>query len=449
MPQQEPLSVLVVEDDQTVGTYLDGIFTSQKWRVKWVETAEDGIGASREDEYDVVLLDLFLPGMSGLEMLRQLKLTSGGPEVVIMTGDPSIDSAVDAMRLGAFDYVEKPVKPKRILHVSEQAAARYRLERENRLLRRAIDHHRSHGPVVHDSEQMGSLLEIVKRIAPTEAPVLITGETGVGKGLFAKQIHAASDRSGQAFVHLNCGGLQEQLVESELFGHEKGAFTGAIATKPGLFEVAHQGTLFLDEVTELTMAMQANLLQVLDSGELRRVGGSALRCVDARIIAATNKDIATEVQEGNFREDLFFRLNVVRMEIPPLRERRRDVRGLARLYMQRYGGSDRSISEDALKLLEKYPWPGNVRELSNTIQRALLFSQSSELGPEELPLPGSPTQPKGPGSTGPPQSLKEVERQAIAETLDHTEGNRAAAARLLGIDVKTLRTKIKTYEIYG
>jgi DNA-binding NtrC family response regulator len=447
MPQEDPLAVLVVEDDQTVGTFLDGILASQGWRVKWVETAEDGVRATRETEYDVVLLDLFLPGMSGIEMLRQVKLEDIAPEIVIMTGDPSIDSAVEAMRLGAFDYVEKPVKPKRILHVSEQAAARYRLERENRLLRRAIDHQRIQGRVVHDSEQMEALLEVVERIAPTEAPVLITGETGVGKGLIAKKIHTASERSAEAFVHLNCGGLQEQLVESELFGHEKGAFTGAVATKPGLFEVAHRGTLFLDEVTELTMPMQANLLQVLDSGELRRVGGSALRRVDARIVAATNKDIAEEVEDGNFRGDLFFRLNVVRIEIPPLRERRRDVRGLASLYLERYGGSERSISADALKLLEKYSWPGNVRELSNTIQRALLLSSHAELGPEDLPLPGASSRRKGRVSGGSPVPLKDVERRAISETLDYTDGNRAAAARILGIDVKTLRTKIRTYDL--
>jgi transcriptional regulator with PAS, ATPase and Fis domain len=294
---------------------------------------------------------------------------------------------------------------------------------------------------------MDSLLEIVRRIAPTDAPVLITGETGVGKGLFAKQIHSASDRSGEAFVHLNCGGLQEQLVESELFGHEKGAFTGAVATKPGLFEVANRGTLFLDEITELTLPMQANLLQVLDSGELRRVGGSALRRVDARIVAATNKDIAEEVEEGNFREDLFFRLNVVRIEIPPLRERRRDVRGLVNLYMDRYGGSERSVSEESLKMLEKYPWPGNVRELSNTIQRALLLSPGAELNPDDIPLPVASSRRKGRGAGGPPVSLKEVERRAIGDTLEYTDGNRAAAARLLGIDVKTLRTKIRTYDL--
>ena len=447
MPRDEPIAVLVVEDDHTVGSFLEQILASKDWNVEWVETAEDGVKAARESEDDVVLLDLFLAGMSGIEMLRQLRLDDSAPEVVIMTGDPSIDSAVEAMRLGAFDYVEKPVKPKRIYHVSEQAAARYRLERENKLLRRAIDHQHMHGRVVHDSPEMKSLLEVVERIAPTEAPVLITGETGVGKGLFAKMVHTESGRAEQAFVHLNCGGLQEQLVESELFGHEKGAFTGAVATKPGLFEVAHRGTLFLDEVTELTMPMQANLLQVLDSGELRRVGGSTLRRVDARIVAATNKDIAEEVEAGNFREDLYFRLNVVRIEIPPLRERRRDIRGLIELYVERYGGPERSLTPEALNVLEKYSWPGNVRELSNTVQRAVLLSSNSELDAADIPLPGASTRRRGRARSGPPETLKDVERRAIEDTLVHTEGNRAAAARLLGIDVKTLRTKIRMYEL--
>jgi DNA-binding NtrC family response regulator len=448
MTRDEPIRILVVEDDATVRTYLGGLLSSRGWEVEEAETGEEGIAASRESEFDVVFLDLMLPGMSGLEVLRQLeKEGPPTPEIVIITGDPSIDSAVEAMRLGAFDYVEKPLQSKRILLVVEQAAARYRLERENRLLRRVIDHQRVHGPVISESPQMRSVLELVDRIACTDAPVLITGETGVGKGLVASRVHAASARAQQAFIHLNCGGLQEQLVESELFGHEKGSFTGAVATKPGLFEVAHGGTLFLDEVTELTQPMQANLLQVLDSGELRRVGGSTLRKVDARIVAATNRDIGAEVEASRFREDLFFRLNVVHVEIPPLRERRADIAGLARLYLARYGGPDRALSSGALERLESYDWPGNVRELSNVVQRALLLARTPELDADDLPLPQGPRKSAGRKDDGRPSSLKDVEKRHIAWTLRHTEGNRAAAARVLGIDVKTLRTKIRRYEL--
>ena len=446
MPSSDSIRILVVEDDPTQQAFLQQTLSARNWEVTTVDSGEDGVRVARQDEFDVVFLDLYLPGLSGIDTLRQLRSEGNVPEVVVITGDPSIDSAVQAMRLGAYDYVGKPIDVKRLYHVTEKAATRHRLERENRLLRRAIDHQQYIGEIVRDSDEMQTVLSVVAKIAATEAPVLISGETGVGKGLIAKKIHSLSGREKEGFVHLNCGGLQEQLVESELFGHEKGAFTGAVNSKPGLFEVAHRGTLFLDEVTELTLGMQAKLLQVLDSGELRRVGGSTLRRVNSRIITATNRDIQDEVRKGNFREDLYFRLNVVRIQIPPLRDRREDIPGLIALYLHRHGGREHKLSPDAEALLASYDWPGNVRELSNTVQRAVLLSPNRVLQAEDFPLPAQSEMTRPPTRGQRPVPLREVERRHILETLEYTEGNRAAAARLLGIDVKTLRTKLRHYE---
>jgi DNA-binding NtrC family response regulator len=444
--ESEQFRILVVDDDPMMRTTLEGILNLQGWEVVCVENGEDGIRVARLQEFDVVLLDLFLPGMSGIEVLSQLRGEGPSPEVIVITGDPSVDSAVEAMRLGAYDYVTKPIEAQRIHYLTERAARRCQLERETRLLRRVMDAQRIIGTVVAESEPMQALLKTVDRIALTDAPVLVTGETGTGKGLIAKKIHSSSERSKAGFVHLNCSGLQEQLVESELFGHEKGAFTGAVTATPGLFEAANGGTIFLDEVTELNMTVQSKLLQVLDTGEVRRVGGSTLRAVDARIIAATNRDVEASVDEGTFREDLFFRLNVVRLEIPPLRERREDIRGLVRLYLQRYGSDDREISDQALQMLVDYSWPGNVRELSNIMQRAILLSPNPILQPADLPLPTNvgASEDTSRGGTR-PETLKENERRHVQRVLAFTGGTRAQAARVLDVDIKTLRKKIRDY----
>ena len=442
----EGFRILVVDDDPMMRTTLEGIMTLEGWDVVCVENGEDGIRLGRLQEFDVVLLDLFLPGMSGIEVLRQLRNEAPSPEVIVITGDPSVDSAVEAMRLGAYDYVTKPVDAQRIHHLTERAAKRCRLERENRLLRRVMDSQRIMGTVVAESEAMQELLRTVERIAVTDAPVLVTGETGTGKGLIAKKIHSSSHRSAAGFVHLNCSGLQEQLVESELFGHEKGALTGAVTATPGLFEAANGGTIFLDEVTELNLTVQSKLLQVLDTGEVRRVGGSTLRMVDSRIVAATNRQVEEYVREGSFREDLFFRLNVVRLEIPPLRERREDIRGLVQLYLQRFGGEDRAIADDALHALIDYSWPGNVRELANIMQRAVLLSSNRVLGAAEIPLPGGTGTSTSSGElVKRPETLKENEKRHVQRALEYTGGTRAQAARILDVDIKTLRKKIRDY----
>jgi two-component system response regulator AtoC len=291
---------------------------------------------------------------------------------------------------------------------------------------------------------------MVERVAASNAPVLIYGETGTGKGLIARAIHQASPRADQPFLAINCSAFQDQLLESELFGHEKGAFTGAIAAKPGLFEVADGGTLFLDEVAEMSPAMQAKLLQVLDTGELRRVGGTKLRRVDTRIFAATNKDLSREVRAGRFREDLFFRLNVVSLAVPPLRDRKEDIPRLGEHFLQQFrlpGQQPKTISPEALQRLMEYSWPGNVRELANTIERLVLLSPRTIIGPEDLPPNIRPAAELQPREADVPLPLAEVERLSIIRALTYTRGKKAPAARLLGIDVKTLNHKIRVYSI--
>ncbi len=307
------------------------------------------------------------------------------------------------------------------------------------------------GQIIAESQEMKAVLAAVERVAPSNASVVIQGETGVGKGLIAKVIHRESRRADKPFVHLNCSALTEPLLESELFGHKKGAFTGATAAKPGLFEVADGGTLFLDEVSEMSRGMQAKLLQVLDSGELRRVGGTTFHEVDVRIVAASNKDLKREVRAGRFRNDLLFRLKVVLLKIPPLRKRREDIPGLVALYIERFSRPEppRRISAKALESLGGYQWPGNVRELANTMEHAVLLAPGEEIRPQDVvPQPETPEESEPePESAAEPMSLAEAERLAIVRALQHTGGKKAPAARLLGINVKTLSRKIQTYNI--
>jgi DNA-binding NtrC family response regulator len=297
---------------------------------------------------------------------------------------------------------------------------------------------------------MQQLMELAHRVAAGNASVLIQGETGTGKTILARQIHAASPRADKRFVAINCSAFQDQLLESELFGHEKGSFTGATTAKPGLFEMAHQGTLFLDEVGDMTSAMQAKLLQILDDGELRRVGGTKIRSVDVRIIAASNKDLQAEVRDGTFREDLFFRLNVIRLDVPRLAERREDIPPLVDHFLARFqlpGKVRKRVSEEALKVLMAYAWPGNVRELANTLEGLTLLAPGDEIRHQDLPINLRSGQELPIDPSGEPVPLSEMERIHIGRALEFTEGRKAPAARLLGIDVKTLRSKIRLYNI--
>ncbi len=447
------IEALVIDDDLQMRLTVESALEGEGFAARFAATAEEGLEVAKGRHFEVVLLDLHLPGMNGLEMLTSLRELPQPPETVVLTGRPDLDTAVEAIKLGAYDYLSKPFDAFKVVSTLKNAAAKYRLRRENAALKHTVSRHLPSpgGRVVANSDEMKTVLRVIERIAPSDASVLILGETGVGKGLIAKLIHSRSLRSSEPHLHINCSTLNEALLESELFGHEKGSFTGAATAKPGLFEVADGGTLFLDEVAEMSPAMQAKLLQVLDNGELRRVGSTSFVNVDVRIVSATNRDIERQVAEGRFRRDLLFRLNVVSLELPPLRERREDIPALVHLYLDRYrlpGQSVRTLAAPAMARLHQYSWPGNVRELANVIEGLVLLAQSDEIQLSDLPPSLS-----APGVADAevddiePLPLAEIQKQHLIRTLRYTGGKKAPAARLLGIDVKTLYSKIKAYEI--
>ncbi len=446
------MRVLIVDDDQAICRVLEAQLAREGFAVASSCDGREAIEMAARTKFDVVLLDMIMPGMTGIELLRELRSMAVPPEVVIMTGQPDVDTAVEAMKLEAHDYVVKPVDTPKLTQVIRNAAERRRLERENQVLRHIVSQVDKESPIVSASPQMQDVLEVIERVAPAIAPVLITGETGTGKSLIAKTIHRRSSRTNEPLMPINCAGIQETLLESELFGHEKGAFTGAQVTKPGLFEVADGGTVFLDEIGEMSPTMQAKLLQVLDEGHLRRVGGTKLLQVDVRILAATNRDLQEDVNEKRFREDLFYRLNVVRVQLPPLRERREDIPGLIELYLERYSppGQRKQISPRAMQYLREYSWPGNVREVSNILEGVVLLARGTTIELEDLPAglkPAADMMPGDPSEASEPLSMAEIQRLHIIRTLEWTEGKKAQASRLLGINVKTLNNKIRRYDI--
>ena len=382
------IRVLVVDDERPIRFLMEKELPRAGCLVTSAESGEDALERLRTQEFDVVLMDLKMPGIGGLEALRRVRESGASAEVVVLTGHPDVTTAIEAMKLGAYDYLTKPFKLAEVEIVLRRAAERRRLTQENTALRRMVTQRGQPPLVLGESRAMAAVLATVERIAAADANVLIEGESGTGKGLIAQTIHQRSPRSQGPFLVINCSGFQDQLLESELFGHEKGAFTGAVALKQGLFEVAERGTLFLDEVAEMSPAMQAKLLHVLDSREFRRVGGTRLHRADVRVVAATNKAMQREVESGRFREDLYYRLNVVNILVPPLRERREDIPILAAHFLARFqasAGVRKTLTPDALQALVEYPWPGNVRELSNIIERLVILTPGSAIGPEALP----------------------------------------------------------------
>ncbi|MEE8153221.1 MAG: sigma-54 dependent transcriptional regulator [candidate division NC10 bacterium] len=450
MKQKHPIHVLVVDDEKPTRVLMERELPQSGCNVVVVPSGEEALQLLSRQDFDVVLLDLKMPGLGGIETLRRLRSSGTEAEVVVLTGHPGVESAVEAMKLGAYDYLTKPFKLSEVEAVLRRAAEKRKLREENIALRRIVGQRDDGSVILGESHAMRALLEMVQRVAVSHAPVLIAGETGTGKGLIAKALHQASPRAEQHFLVINCSAFQDQLLESELFGHERGAFTGATSTKAGLFEVADGGTVFLDEVAEMSPAMQAKLLQVLDTGDLRRVGGTRERRVDTRIFAATNRDLQQEVHAGRFREDLWFRLNVVSLSVPPLRERKEDIPILIEHFFRQFrvpGQQPKSLSPEALSLLVQYPWPGNVRELANTIERLVLLIPGTLIEPEDLPANIRPSVALPSEEGDPPLPLAEVERISIIRALKYTGGKKAPAARLLGIDVKTLTHKIQRYDI--
>lgn len=446
--------LMLVDDEKSIRETLKIILEKAGYRVM---TAEDGFEALEYLNYNIVdllITDLRMPGMNGIQLMEKALSIDPFIETIFISAYADIKAAVKALKMGAFDYIEKSFSTDELLFTVEKAIERKRLIEENMNLRRRIDGEYSYEGIIGKSKKMQRLFHLVDRIARSKANILLTGESGVGKDVFAKLIHKKSSQDLDKFIPINCGAIPENLIESELFGHEKGAFTGATHMKKGKFELANNGTLFLDEIGELPLQMQVKFLRVLQEKQFYRVGSEESIQVDVRIIAATNKDLRVEIEEGRFREDLFYRLNVVNMEIPPLRERREDIPLLAERFLEEfskeYNKNLKYIDVEAVGYLVEHDWKGNVRELRNIIERSVLFAdfKAESLGKEHLPLEitgeinGDMKEEKS------HMSLKDYEKIIIENTLKRNYGNKTKAAEILGIRRQTLYNKIREYDIH-
>ncbi len=447
--------ILIVDDDAGLRESLELVLSAEGYEVQAAQDAESALRIVDEAPVEVVLCDLRMPGMDGLELLPQLVRRLPNATVLMMSAYGSADLAIEAMQRGAYDYLAKPFQPSELLLVLRKARERERLRRANDLLQRDVDRALGERPIVAASPAMIEVLELVERAAEFKATVLLTGESGTGKEVLARAIHAQSPRRDEAFVAVNCGAIPETLLESELFGHAKGAFTGANRARRGLFEAAHGGTLFLDEIGELAAPLQVKLLRVLQEEEVRPVGEAKPRRVDVRVLAATSRDLEAEVAAGRFREDLFYRLNVVHVKVPPLRERREDIPLLVDHFLARaqqsLGKAVRTVSDEALDKLTAYAWPGNVRELENVLERAVILCGSDRVGPQDLPesvtAGPAPSPSAGAGDFNLRRARRAFEAEFIRKALRATQGNRTHAARLLEISHRALLYKLKEYGI--
>ena len=447
-------TILVVDDDQAHRTMLKTLLSG--WGYKIVE-ADDGqvaIEKVHEQAFDMILMDIRMLKVSGLEALDGIKTYNPAIPVIIMTAYSSVETAVEALKKGAYDYLTKPLDFDELRLAMERAMDHSQLKEENRLLRETLGSHFDRQNIIGRSTAMVKLLETVAQVAPSEATVLITGDSGTGKELIAGAIHFNSPRKDGSFVKVNCAAITETLLESELFGHEKGAFTGAHRLKEGRFRQADGGSLFLDEVSEMSLGMQVKLLRALQEREITRVGGEEVIKVDVRIIAATNKDLIQEIESERFREDLYYRLNVVTLNVPLLRERKEDIPLLAQHFLSTFAEKNRKqikgFTPQAMDQLLKYDWPGNVRELMNAVERAVVLSRSEYLDEQDLPLvikDALSDEEKSPSRDAVPADLplEDVEKATILKTLESTDGNKSEAARRLGITRKTLHKKLKKY----
>ncbi len=447
----ERISVLIAEDEKNFGTVLKKELDRKGYKVELVGNGFEAFNLASKEQFDVVLLDLQMPQMDGVEVLKRIKEENLSPEIIIMTGHATVNTAIEAMKLSAYDYVTKPFKIEKLDILIKNAAEKKRLATENLYLRTRVKNADRIPTILTKDTRMEDNLRLVSKLSPSNSPVIISGESGTGKELFARAIHFNSSRADQPFVPINCAALQENILENELFGHEKGAFTGADKQKPGLFEIADKGTLFLDEIGELALSMQAKLLRVIETSSFFRVGGTKEIHVDIRIVSATNKDLKKEVEEKRFRKDLYYRINMMNLSIPPLRERKEDIPLLAEYFIKNNKASGiKVLSPETLGLLIEYNWPGNVRELLHVIHRAILLSPGSVIEPSDLPLEIQLISKAGNESAAignSPRSLQELERQHIIAVLKETNGHKGKAANILGIDPKTLYRKIIEYQI--
>ncbi len=442
----ESARILVVDDEPMVCLSLVNWLKEENYFASSAQDGPSALAAIREEHWDVVLLDLKMPGMDGIQALQQIKEIAPQTVVIMMTAYASVNSSVQAMKDGAYDYIIKPLDVQELTMMLSKVVERRQLITENVLLRKQLGERYRCENIIGRSPAMQKVFDLIRTVADTTATVLVTGETGTGKELAARAIHANSSRRYGPFIAVSCGALPETLLESELFGYEKGAFTGAERTKKGRFELAHGGTLFLDEIGDISMKTQVKLLRVLQERSFRRLGGTDSIDVDVRLISATNRDLPKAVESGDFRSDLYYRLNVVNIHLPPLRERKEDMPLLAEHFIEKFNVEfnkkfDR-LEKSALEMMSEYHWPGNVRELENVIERAIVIDQGPEIKAKHLPFCNVELP-----SLGEAQSLEEIEKLHIRKMLDRHLWNIAKTARALDIDRTTLHKKIKKYEL--
>jgi two-component system response regulator HydG len=446
--------ILIVDDEAPHRQMLDAVLSVEGYEIHHAGDGQEAISLVEERFYDLILMDIRMSKVGGIEALKKIKKISPGIPTIIMTAYASVDTAVDALKSGAYDYLTKPLDIEELKILVKKALHHRKLEQENVYLKERLGDRFDFSNIIGRSTAMQGLFETIALVAPSEATVLIAGESGTGKELIANAIHQNSPRANRAFIKVNCAALPETLLESELFGHEKGAFTGALARKQGRFQLAHTGSIFLDEVGEMTPTTQTKILRVLQEREFEPLGSTQTVKVDTRVIAATNKNLLEEIEQGNFREDLYYRLNVVNLEVPSLRERREDISLLADYFLKKYVEKNRRLIKGftprAMDLLIRHSWPGNVRELENVVERAVIMARGDLISQGELPdairdLDGETE--KTAVDLSPGRSLKEVERDMILRTLEDTGGNRTRTAEILGISRRTLQLKLKEYGV--
>jgi len=448
-------SILIVDDEKGQREILTTILQKEGYRIVDAPGGREALERLKEEEFDLILTDLKMQGMSGMELLESVLTDDPQQCIVMMTAHGTIDSAVEAMKKGAFDYLEKPLEREDLLLTVQRAFERIMLLRENRVLHKKLEESQGIPAIIGEHPKIKEVFRVINKIAPTGSTVLIYGESGTGKELVAKAIHERSPRKDRPFFAVNCAAIPESLMESELFGHEKGSFTGAGSREIGLFEAADKGTVFLDEIGEMSVAMQAKLLRAIQEKEIRRVGGKVNIPIDVRIISATNRDLEAEIKKGHFRDDLYYRLNVIRLNLPPLRERGSDIATLADFFVAKYSATNgnrlQGISKPALKILMNFSWPGNVRQLESIIERGVLMAESDYIQPEDLAAEVH----EGISNSGqlpfdlPPEgiSIEELERDIIIKTMDRVGWVIAKAAPLLGMSYKTLQYRLEKFGI--
>jgi len=444
------MKILIIDDEKNIGEVIKLLFEKENYEVEIVQTGEEGIDKIKNDFFDVIISDIKLPDTSGMKILKMVKEIHPEIPIIMITAYASTSTAIEAMKLGAEDYIIKPFDIEELRIIVKKAYEKKKLEIENKKLQRLIEERYSFENIIGKSKQMREIFLLIDKIAPIDSTVLITGESGTGKDLIAKAIHFRSLRKEGPFVAINCASIPENLLESELFGYKRGAFTGAVTSKAGLFQEANKGTLFLDEIGELPQGLQAKLLRVIQDKKIRPLGGTQERTIDVRIIAATNHDLEKMVEKGNFREDLFYRLNVINIDIPPLRKRKEDIPILINHFIEKMnkklGKNIKGASSELLEVFFIYDWPGNVRELENIVERLMILEEGEKLSKKHLPEKYKST--KIVRDTPPPSEfenfnlnkyLDEITKKTISTSLEKTKGNKKEAAKLLGISYRSFR----------